>query len=124
MKILLVLLLFLCLAPPAWADDHQPDHRLLDLSVASYLVLQGVDLGVSEYLLGSQRGQEANALLAPFARSPVAFSAVKMSLAVTTGYIFLRYHQDHPKLALACSLAANALYIGVVAHNARLLPPR
>ena len=119
MKYLLIILFLF--VPSVARADHLPNHHLLDLSVASYLILQGTDLGTTEYALGSQRGYEANVLMAPFSNNPVAMGVIKMSVAVATSYMMLKYHQDHPKLVLVLSLAGTAFYAGVVAHNARII---
>ena len=92
-------------------------------SVAAHLVLQGSDVATTMFLVGRypQQFREANPVLRPLVESPTAFGAVKMGLAVGSSWLFLKYRKAHPKAVFFSSLATNALYVYVVAHNTRLV---
>jgi len=96
---------------------------LLHLALASYTTLNGADLATTEFLLGSDRGREANPILAPFSNRPVAYGAVKMGLSAGTVWLLLRYHHDHPKLAWGLTTLGIAVEGFTVWHNYTLLPP-
>jgi hypothetical protein len=121
MKALLVLLL-LIVAAPAHAqltEDGWPLH----LALGSYMTLNGVDLSTTMYLIGSERGHEANPAMAPFSNRPALFGAVKIGLDSAVVYALLREHAKHPRLALIASLAGCVLETYASVHNYRLLPP-
>lgn len=100
----------------------QSDNWVLHSAIAAYITLQGADLSITEYKLGSHPPgvKEGNPLFAPFVDHPVAAGAFKMGVAASTSWILLHYHEKHPRLALWCAIASDWFYVWVVAHNAGL----
>lgn len=119
----ILLAIALCLLPSlASAQALETDGWPTHLAIGAFLTLNGADLATTAYLLGSARGREANALLAPLSTKPVAFGLVKMGIATSAGYLMLRLHAQHPKLAFTVAALGSVFYAGVVVHNASLLP--
>jgi len=87
--------------------------------------LHGVDLGVSTYAFGWNRGsgldryREANPLLRPFEQNPVGLSVAKMGVAVAANAVLMRYHQRHPTLVRWLAVGQMGLMAWVVVQNAK-----
>lgn len=131
--LVLTCLLVICLSGRAIADEPPGAvTTLLHGSIASTMVLNGIDLAQTMYLIGCRHGaeydpsdpcfhlREANPAYAPFVTSPEIAGAVKMGAAVIQSLVLLKLHERHRRLALAISLSSNVFLGYIVAHNARI----
>ena len=63
---------------------------------------------------------EANPMMAPFARSPLALAAVKAGVTSVTIFAAERMWKTNRKAALVTMIALNATYGAIAAHNYRV----
>jgi len=90
---------------------------------ASFATLQAVD--AAQTLRALQAGsRETNPFVQPFVGSPVAFVSLKGVTTLSTIVALRRLEKKHPLSAMLCAAAINAAYVGVVAHNYRVLGAR
>ena len=109
---------FLLIPSIARAQSTEP---ILHIEIGSLIILQETDLGVTQFLLGRNLGHESNPFFALLSDKPLAFSIVKASSAVAISYFLIKYHKNHPKMAMALAGFGNAVYLYAVIHNARII---
>ena len=63
---------------------------------------------------------EANPMMAPFARSPLALAAVKAGVTSATIFATERMWKTNRKAALLTMIALNATYGAIAVHNYRV----
>jgi hypothetical protein len=110
-------------APRSEIAPHRRDW-LFDVAMAGVSGGNASDLTLTLYALN--RGKdEANPILHPLGRHPVALAAAKTGMTVSTMYALLKLHDRRPKLATSIAIGAAAVMLAVSAHNAGLLhrPP-
>ncbi len=128
MKNLLLALALLGLALPASAQtithamaeaviSPPTEPKLLHVLITGQYVLQGFDLASTEYLIGENKGREANPFLKGIAANPGAMAALKMGAAVGFDLSLHYWHKTHPKIALLAAALVDAEYLWVVHHN-------
>lgn len=100
----------------------QENKWVLHTAIASYMTLNGSDLAETMYVIGANRGREANPIFAPFSNRPILFGAAKIGIDTAVSYALIKYHERHPKLALAGAILGIVVESYVVVHNATLLP--
>lgn len=115
MKIFFVILFLLipkiAISQPSW---------LINSSIGGGIVLQAVDTNLTTFLIAKNLGKEANPIFVPFASNPIASPILKSSIAVGSGFVFLKYRDEHPKLVFIASLLTNSFYSWVVYHNGKI----
>ncbi len=116
MKALIVVLLLL-VARPVAAEDGWPLH----VAIGSYMALNGADLATTMFLIGGQRGTEANPFFAPFSDRPALFGAVKMGIDTAAVAYILKIHKAHPKLAWGLTVLGIVVESYATVHNARIV---
>jgi hypothetical protein len=112
--------------PEASRSETAPHRRdwLFDVAMAGVSGGNASDLTLTLYALNRGHG-EANPVLHPLGRHPVALAAAKTVMTVSTMYALLKLHDRRPKLATSIAIGAAAVMLAVSAHNADLLhrPP-
>lgn len=89
------------------------------VALVGYGVGQMTDISTSMYLFGAGQSSEANPLLRPFQRRPVAMGIAKGAMASAVAIALLRAHEDHPKTAFAVAVALTCVQGWVSYHNAK-----
>jgi hypothetical protein len=106
-----------------WAlPAHAQSERVFKAVVAGAIAAHGADLAVSMYGLGQGTAREANPLLSPLERRPLAFGVVKTGFATVGVAVAVDlWRRGKRKTALVFALG-QAVGIGLVAaHNARVV---
>jgi len=109
--------------PPAVRADVRPATRprpapLVGLYV-SLAGMQALDIASTHKALKAGAA-EANPVMAPFARSPLALAAVKAGVTSATIFATERMWKTNRKAALVTMIALNATYGAIAAHNYRV----
>ena len=126
-RLLLMVLALLCVAPLAHVDDSPPAldtsprfnyaYRASELAV---LTGHAFDLAASQRCLGAGSCHEMNPWLARYS-SPTRFTAAKFSLAIVQLWTMRKLKEHgHPKLALAANLAMAGGFTALGFRNERL----
>jgi hypothetical protein len=85
----------------------------------SFATLQALDVASTRVALRAG-GVEASPLVAPFAGSPLALTAVKAGVAGAMIYASERLWKTNRKAAVLTMIGLNAVYGAAVAHNYRV----
>jgi len=92
----------------------------VDLLLGCQAVLHAADMFTTAYDLrlgGPQGAHEANPLLAPFARRPVALTIVSGAIDILEAYTVKRLEPRHRRIARGYALALVALEVWTTVHN-------
>jgi hypothetical protein len=81
--------------------------------------LQALDIASTQRALGAG-ATEANPMMAPFARSPLALAAVKAGVTTATIFATEQLWKSNRKAALVTMIVLNAAYGAIAAHNYRV----
>ena len=102
---------------PAFRPPTRPGGLVgLYLSLAG---MQALDIASTHKALEAG-ATEANPMMAPFARSPLALAAVKAGVTGATIFATERMWKQNRKAALVTMIALNAAYGAIAAHNYRV----
>jgi hypothetical protein len=110
-------------AAPARAQSEEAPstHKVpssLRIVLATQAVLHATDMFTTAYNL-RLGGIEANPLLAPLSRQPVALVAVSSGLNVLQIYAITKVHHRHPKVAVAWAVILVGAETFAVTNNVR-----
>jgi len=117
-----VIAMVLCAAPAraqseeASATHGAPTH--LRVLLGTQAILHAADMFTTAYSL-HRGGIEANPILAPLSRRPVALVAFSSGLNVLQIYAITKVHHRHPKVAVAWAAILVGTEAFVVANNLR-----